>query len=165
MTTAFNSKSSSDLVFPKFDDIKVSTKTYTANTNLTINLDILYKQLPITPYVVVVKKRGRKKKSDTFDPNKDVEYGSILTIKYENEIRGVELKPKKTKQQETKKWFRNSITIVILLDKPVNFKVFRNGIFQMTGSKSHHTLKCVSSTSGSTYNPIQIVIRSRLEVI
>jgi TATA-box binding protein (TBP) (component of TFIID and TFIIIB) len=142
MTTAL--KSSSDLVFPKFDDIKVSTKTYTANTNLIINLDILYKQLPVTPYVVVVKKRGRKKKSDTADPNKDVEYGSILTIKYENEVRGVELKPKKTKQQETKKFFRNSITIVILLDKPVNFKVFRNGIFQMTGSKSHtHAESCV----------------------
>lgn len=133
-----------DLVFPEFDDIKVSTKTFTATTNLNIKIDELYEKLPITDYVVVTKKRGRKKKSEQIDPNKDIKLGSIITIEYEGKIRGVKLKPKKVKQGKKKKWFRNSITVVIILDKPINFKVCRNGTFQMTGCKTdEHAEECV----------------------
>lgn len=137
--------SGDDLKFPEFDDIKVSTKTYTATTNLIIEIDKLFNILPITSYTVVPKKRGRKKKCGQIDPNKDVKYGSIITIKHEREIRGVELKPKKNKSgQKKNKWFRNSITIVIVLDKNINFKVCRNGTFQFTGCKSHkHAEECV----------------------
>lgn len=135
---------SEKLVFPEFDDIKVSTKTYTATTNINIDLEKLSNILPITPYVVIPKKRGRKKKSDHTEYNKDVKPGSIVTIKYENIIRGVELKPKKNKNNDRKKWFRNSVTIVIILDKPINFKVCRNGTFQMTGCKNeNHPELCV----------------------
>ena len=144
MSSVHKEKTGDDLVFPEFDDIKVSTKTFTATTNLNIQIDELYKILPITPYVVVPKKRGRKKKCEQIEHNKSVKPGSIVTVKYENEIRGVELKPKKTKTGKKKKWFRNSITVVIILDKPINFKVCRNGTFQMTGCKSHeHADKCV----------------------
>ena len=144
MSSVHKEKTGDDLVFPEFDDIKVSTKTFTATTNLNIQIDELYKTLPITPYVVVPKKRGRKKKCEQIEHNKSIKPGSIITVKYENEIRGVELKPKKTKTGKKKKWFRNSITVVIILDKPINFKVCRNGTFQMTGCKSHeHADKCV----------------------
>ena len=144
MSSVHKEKTGDDLVFPEFDDIKVSTKTFTATTNLNIQIDELYKILPITPYVVVPKKRGRKKKCEQIEHNKSVKPGSIVTVKYENEIRGVELKPKKTKTGKKKKWFRNSITVVIIIDKPINFKVCRNGTFQMTGCKSHeHADKCV----------------------
>jgi len=137
-------KTGSTLVFPSFDDIKVSTKTFTATTNLNIEIEKLYQKLPITSYVVTPKKRGRKKKCDQVDQNKFIKPGSIVTVKYENEIRGVELKPKKMKAGKKKKWFRNSVTVVIILDKPINFKVCRNGTFQMTGCKSHeHADKCV----------------------
>ena len=137
-------KSGASLVFPTFDDIKVSTKTFTATTNLNIQIDKLYQKLPITPYIVTLKKRGRKKKCENIDHNKSIEPGSIITVKYENELRGVELKPKKVKTGKKRKWFRNSITVVIILDKPINFKVCRNGTFQMTGCKSHeHADKCV----------------------
>lgn len=133
-----------DLTFPDFDEIKVSTKTFTATTNLNIKIDELYQILPITPYVVVPKKRGRKKKCEQSDPNKDIPLGSIVTIKHEGDIRGVDLKPKKSKPAKKKKWFRNSITIVIIFDKPINFKVCRNGTFQMTGCKNHeHAELCV----------------------
>lgn len=142
MTTII--RTADDLVFPKFDDIKVSTKTFTATTNLNIKIDELFQKLPITPYVVVPKKRGRKKKCEQTDPNQDIPFGSIVTIKHEGEIRGVELKPKKSKPAKKKKWFRNSITVVIILDKPINFKVCRNGTFQMTGCKNHeHAELCV----------------------
>lgn len=133
----------SSLKFPEFDDIKVSTKTFTATTNLTINIKKVFEFLPITDYIIVAKKRGRKKKNDTEDPNKDLPEGSIITVKSEGNIRGVDLKCKKPKPG-AKKWFRNSITVVILLDKPVNFKICRNGTFQMTGCKENeHAEKCI----------------------
>ena len=139
-----SSKTGATLVFPDFDDIKVSTKTFTATTNLNIHIDKLYQKLPITSYIVTPKKRGRKKKCEHIDHNKSIMPGSIVTVKYENEIRGVELKPKKAKAGKKRKWFRNSITVVIILDKAINFKVCRNGTFQMTGCKTHdHAVKCV----------------------
>ena len=132
------------LNFPKFSNIPVSTKTYTAMTNITIDIKKLFKILPITPYIVIPKKRGRKKKGVQPNPNKNIKPGSIITIKCEGEIRGVEINPKKKKTGQKKKWFRNSITVVIILDKPINFKVCRNGTFQMTGCKHHkHAESCV----------------------
>lgn len=132
------------LIFSEFDDIKPYTKTFTATTNLIINIVELYKILPVTDYVVIPKKRGRKKKIENIDPNQDIKPGSIITIKYQNQLRGIELKPKKEKIGKKKKWFRNSITIVIIFDKPINFKVCRNGTFQMTGCKTHeHAELCV----------------------
>ena len=139
-----NTETRKTLTFPEFDDIKVSTKTFTATTNLNIEIKELFEKLPITPYTVIAKKRGRKKKTETIDPNKDIPFGSIITIKCEGELRGVELKPKKLKQGKKKKWFRNSITVVIIFDKPINFKICRNGTFQMTGCKSHqHAEDCI----------------------
>ncbi len=61
MTTVLKNRTSSDLKFPEFDEIKVSTKTFIAMTNLTIDLKKLFEYLPITDYKVVPKKRGRKK--------------------------------------------------------------------------------------------------------
>jgi len=139
-----NTEQRKTLVFPEFDDIKVSTKTFTATTNLNIEIKKLFEKLPITPYTVIAKKRGRKKKCEIVNPNKDIPYGSIITIKCEGELRGVELKPKKVKQGKKKKWFRNSITVVIIFDKPINFKICRNGTFQMTGCKYHqHAEDCI----------------------
>ena len=140
---AIQKKRSGDhLKFPDFKDIKVSTKTFTATTNLTIEIKKLFENLPITPYIVIPKKRGRKKKTEIQNPNKNILPGSIITIKYEDKVRGVLLKPPKKKKK--KKWFRNSITVVIILDKPINFKVCRNGTFQMTGCKNNkHAEECI----------------------
>ena len=165
MTTPVQ-KAGKDLIFPEFDDIKVSTKTFTATTNLNIKLDVMFQKLPITSYIVVPKKRGRKRKSEQVDPNKDIEPGSIITIKYEKEIRGVELKPKKIKQDKKKKWFRNSVTVVIMLDKPINFKVCRNGTFQMTGCKTHeHAELCVQYIWKYIQNETDIYQFSRGETL
>ena len=125
------------LVFPDFEDIKVSTKTFISMTNLTLDLKKIYEYLPITEYIVVPKKRGRKKKVEVVEQNKDIKHGAIVTIKCENKMRGVDLKQKKSQARKKKsKWFRNSITIVIILnDKPVNFKISMNGMFQLTGIK------------------------------
>jgi TATA-box binding protein (TBP) (component of TFIID and TFIIIB) len=128
------------MLYPKFEDIQVSTKTFIINTNLLIDIPQLYNNLPITKYIVIPKKRGRKKKVTIEDPNKDIKNGSIITIKYGQELRGVEIKENKNKN-----YFRNSVTIVIVIDgKLINFKLSRNGKFQMTGcKKDEHGEQCI----------------------
>ena len=126
-----------ELVFPEFEDIPVSTNTFIAMTNLILDLKKLSDFLPITEYIVMPKKRGRKKKSEVVEQNKNIPDGSIVTLKFENKMRGVELKPKKSQAKKKKsKWFRNSFTVVMFLDnKPINFKLCNNGMVQLTGIK------------------------------
>ena len=95
MATNLKRRTSADLKFPNFDDIKVSTKTIIAKTNMTIDLKKLFDYLPITDYKVNPKKRGRKKKIEQIQEKIIIESGSIITLKYENDVRGVEIKKKK----------------------------------------------------------------------
>jgi len=136
----------SHLVFPEFDDIKVSTKTFISMTNLTLDLGKLFHFLPVTDYIVVPKRRGRKKKVEKVDPNIGILPGSIITLKFEDQLRGVDLKKKKAQiRKKRDKWFRNSFTVVIIMeDKAINFKVCQNGMFQITGCKTdEHAENCV----------------------
>lgn len=120
--------------YPKFDDIVVSTKTFIVKTNLVIDLKQLFECIPVTEYKTPPKKRGRKKKMFE-EINQHIPHGSIITMKYENQIKGVDLKIRKTKKKKSK-WFRNSFTVVMLIDfKPINFKICQNGMFQITGVK------------------------------
>jgi TATA-box binding protein (TBP) (component of TFIID and TFIIIB) len=129
-------RTSADLKFPNFDDIKVSTKTIIAKTNMTIDLKKLFDYLPITDYKVNPKKRGRKKKIEQIQEKIIIESGSIITLKYENDVRGVEIKKKKIDKKKKSKWFRNSFTVVMIIDnKPINFKICQNGMLQITGCK------------------------------
>ena len=141
----------SKLVFQDFDTIQVSTKTFIVVTNMTLDIDKLFDYLPLVEYILVPKRRGRKKKNEPADPNKDIQDGSIITLEYQNKIRGVDLKKKKKKKKDNKKrgnYFRNSVTIVMIMDsKKINFKVSRNGKFQMTGCKKDNQaedcVKCI----------------------
>lgn len=122
--------------FPKFDDIEVSTKTIIAVTNLSLNIASLFEKLPITDYQVVPKRRGRKKRDTPADPNIGLAMGSIITLKYQGNIRGVDLKAGKKSKSVKKGYFRNSLTVVMLIDnKILNFKISDNGKFQITGCK------------------------------
>ena len=132
-------------IIPKtFNDIQISTKTIIGVSNLTLNIEELFKQLSVSTYIQVPKKRGRKKKESPPDPNINLEEGSIITLKYMDEVRGVDLKKKK-KSRSQKKFFRNALTIVMKIDnKLLNFKVSKNGKFQITGSKKdEHAEKCI----------------------
>lgn len=140
-----NAVAKDKLEFKKFEDIPVSTKTFIVMTNLTIDIQKLYAFLPITDYVVVPKRRGRKKKNTVADPNKNIPDGSIITLDLANNIRGVVLKKKKKKDGKATDYFRNSVTVVMVIDgKKINFKISRNGKFQMTGCKQdQHAEGCV----------------------
>ena len=122
--------------FPRFEDIPVSTKTFIVMTNITINISKLFEFLPVTEYVIVPKRRGRKKKPNMVDPNKDIPDGAIITLDLANKVRGVLIKKKKKKENKPTGYFRNSVTVVMIVDnKKINFKISRNGKFQMTGCK------------------------------
>jgi TATA-box binding protein (TBP) (component of TFIID and TFIIIB) len=131
-----------ELKFPDFDGIKVSTKTFIVITNIILDIKALFDFLPITKYILVPKRRGRKKKIEPQDPNKDIPFGSIITLEYQNDLRGIDLKKKKRKKDKGNgkrgSYFRNSVTIVMIMNgKKINYKVSRNGKFQMTGCKSY----------------------------
>ena len=137
-----------DFKFPKFEDIKVSTKTIIIVSNLTLDIEKLFNFLPFVYYKVIEKKRGRKKKSEIPDVAMIVPTGSIISIKYRDEVRGVNLKKKKKTVNTVKKrsdYFRNSVTVEMMIDnKKINYKVSRNGKFQMTGCKhDNNAEKCV----------------------
>jgi len=129
----------------KFEDIDVSTITVISVSNIIINLNNLYKYLPITDYVMIPKKRGRKKKVQYVNPNIDIPVGSIIFIKYKNFNRGVILK--KSKSKDKTNYFLNSVTVGVMLEneKIINIKITSNGKFQITGCKlDKHVISCIT---------------------
>jgi hypothetical protein len=140
-----NTKSEKPHKILNYEDIESSTITVISVSNLTINLNNLYKYLPITDYVIIPKKRGRKKKIQYVNPNIDIPVGSIIFIKYKNFNRGVILK--KSKNKDKSNYFLNSVTIGIVLEneKIINIKITSNGKFQITGCKDNkHIIKSIT---------------------
>jgi hypothetical protein len=129
----------SKLVNYKFEDMKVSTRTFTATTNLTLDIEKISKALPIyeTSDAALRGSKGNAMKESLAKIPKD----SIISINYLGNIRGFNLKPRR----KNKRWFRNSFTVVINAgNKLLNFKVCRNGTFQITGALSfEHAVQCI----------------------
>jgi len=100
-----------------FDDITISTQTIIGVSNTTLEIESIYESMPI---------------DDT-----------ILTIYYQNQYRGSD--HKKRKKKTPVKYFRNALNIVIrITDKIINFKVSKNGKFQITGCRSYdHAIQVV----------------------
>ena len=133
------------MVAINFSDIEVSTKTIIGVSNVELDIEGIFNKIPITPYVMVQRRRGRKKKEQEADPNQDLPIGSIITAKLSGLVKGVDLKQKK-KTDSRRKYFRNSLTIVMKItkDKLLNFKLSKNGKFQITGSKyDQHAKDCI----------------------
>jgi TATA-box binding protein (TBP) (component of TFIID and TFIIIB) len=106
-------------------------------TNLTLDIQKMFDTLEVVDYVVIPKRRGRKKKTTPDEPNKDLVNGSIITLEYGDKIRGVDLKKKSQQTKKKGNYFRNSVTVVMIIEnKRLNFKISRNGKLQITGCKS-----------------------------
>ena len=135
-------KGKKKLVTPEFERIPVSTKTVIGLSSSTYDITRMFELLPIAPYTLVPKKRGRRSHKNIEDPNKDLPSGSIITLKFFEKVRGVDLKPSK---KGANRYFRNALSVVIKVeDKLVNFKLSANGKFQMTGIKRHaHAVRCI----------------------
>ncbi len=122
----------------KFEEIPVYTKTFIVVTNISVDIQKLYEFLPLTDYKVVSKKDGNMNEINRHVPN-----GSIITLKLANNVKGVLTKSTKKSEKTEKKtktgrnYFRNSLTIVMVVEgKRINFKISKNGKFQMTGCKN-----------------------------
>jgi TATA-box binding protein (TBP) (component of TFIID and TFIIIB) len=129
------SLSSEALKYTEFKDVPIFALTIISVSNLKFNLSLMYQYLPYTDYVVVKKKRGRKKKVETVNPNQHIPPGSIISIRDKTNVRGSILKESK---KDKKTYFLNSIAIVMILEngKKVNSKISQNGKFQITGCKN-----------------------------
>lgn len=123
----------------KYEDLPQSVYGVMAYTNFDIDLNMLYKYIPIIDYEVIKKKRGRKKKTDI--PIKPVELpeGSVVTCQFENNLRGQRIKNKKVpKKKSNRQYFLNSVTIVLVIknNKFINVKVTGKYNFQISGCKT-----------------------------
>ena len=118
-------------VCPNFDDIMASTKTIIGVSNIEMNIEGIFNHLGTKEYHVVKKRRGRRKKdAGEENPNK-LDEGDIISLKYRDRVRGVNLK-----KTTSRKFFRNALTVVMYVDgKFINFKLSQNGKFQITGPK------------------------------
>lgn len=130
--------------YPEFEENQVSTKTIIANINIEFDIKKLFESLPLTNFTFVKKKRGRKKKNENAKPPPALKEGSIITLKFEDKVRGVETK-KSSNKKRSKTYFRNSLTVVMdIKGKRINFKISKNGKFQITGCKTDlHAELCV----------------------
>lgn len=126
-----------------FDQIEISTETIIGKTNCKINIAELFNHLPYVEYKVIPKKRGRRPKDEKKVEPQLLNDGDIITLKYGDNVRGVDLKSNKKKSGDN--YFRNSVTIVMSCDnKKINFKISKNGKFQFTGCKNEeHSHRCL----------------------
>jgi len=143
---------SSDGRVKNFKDFKISTETVIGISNLKINLVNFFNYMPITNYIPVEKKRGRKRRVQLPLENNSVPEGSIISLEVGPYMRGVAIKKKKKKRetidvsddtQEIKKpasFFRHTVTLVMAFsnNKFINIKVYANGKFHMTGCKTDY---------------------------
>jgi len=98
------------------EDIPVSTKTIIASSNLEIDIEKVFQTFPISENQVSFPEDGNI---------------CFQTMYFGNEIRGTMDKKRR------KLSFRNAINVIGLMpnQKRINFKVSKNGKFQLTGCK------------------------------
>lgn len=115
-----------------FTEISVSTQTFTVRSNIDhIELNDFYNVLePVTkPFndkasILCVKYKEQKKGSD---PEKDTKLKRRRSIEQE-------IPPKTTN-------FLNCVTLIVQVEKRINIKIFRNGVFQLTGCKNINNVR------------------------
>ena len=117
-----------------FKDLNVYTRTIIVSTNLHIHIKNFFDKLKVTPCKIIEKKKGRKPKSYKKEEPEKIEDNSIIFMKNEMNIRGVNPKDPSNKKQG---YFRNSVGMIICIkDKLINVKVSQTGKFHMTGCTS-----------------------------
>lgn len=137
----------------EFSELPISTQTVIVMTNFELDIKSFFNQKLIVPIV----------------PNTDIssfdylKNGAIVFMKIEDQELGIEpikgaSRSKRTKKESNKSYkrgiknFLNSLTVVMYIKirgypkKFMNFKISRNGKFQITGCKSmEHAKACVKN--------------------
>jgi len=109
---------------------KVSTQTFTVKSNIQeISLFQFY---------------------DNIIVETDITKKGIYAVKYQSLKKGhIEEKIRKSKknieEKPVKKNFLNCVTMIVFLDKKINIKFFKNGVFQLTGCKNiNHVVESIT---------------------
>jgi len=134
-----------------FADIPVSTQTFTVRSNIQhIELHRFYEELePHAPADVCPLRSAQPTPPGSLPGGVGGSGGArqeaaIICIKYQQHKKGCDpekdLKTKRkrttSKEQESpKRNFLNCITLIIQIEKRINIKIFKNGVFQLTGCK------------------------------
>lgn len=110
------------MLVKKFEELKVSTRTIIASANVELNIEMIFKNIPLSKHVFLF----HHQQYNIF----------IESMHYKNNIREHHVRDVITNMGHQKS-FRNALNVVMFLDdvKKVNFKVSKNGKFQITGCK------------------------------
>lgn len=115
----------------KFEDLKVSTRTVIATANVELDIEKIFQEIPMIQKMVPPVLKSDKNEDE------QIVHTRIDTMYYKNRTRtwtsrGV------FHNEESAKSFRNALNVIMLLGgaKRINFKVSKNGKFQITGCKS-----------------------------
>lgn len=116
----------------EFNELVPSTRTIISVLNINIDIEKIFEEIETVEYNFVETKRGRRKKNERIDRNQNIPDGSIISLTYENKVKG-NIKKKKNNV----KFFRNTLTIVMMYNnKLMNFKIFTAK--ENTGNKTQH---------------------------
>jgi len=104
-----------------FEKIEVSTQTFTVRSNIK-NIDLMkfFNHLQLTEQILCIKYKMLQK-------------GECFSKKHKKLV---------STEKNTWKNFLNCITLVVQVEKKVNIKIFKNGVFQLTGCKHVTDVKC-----------------------
>jgi len=116
----------------QFENLVPSTRTIINVLNINIDVAKVFDILETVPYMFPESKRGRRRKTEKQNLNKDIPNGSITSLTYRNEVKGTV----KKKRVVNSKFFLNTLTIVMMVDnKLMNFKIFTA---KDDGNKTQH---------------------------
>lgn len=123
-----------------YEKLTASTRTYIVSFNVSFKLPNLFND--ITP----VELDSVVSKADFLESVKKYDHGSILSCSFKDSYKGIKIRCKKKKS----KWFRNAITVCMVIEvhdnnkKVINFKICSNGKLQITGCKiKKQAVSCV----------------------
>lgn len=131
MPSIENYKHDENIDVVPFEKLRTSTQTFTVKSNiLLMDLQLFFEKIDLSK-------------------NDDVE---ITNMKYKTQKKGVfeeQVKKRISKKKaaengKLKRNFLNCVSIVALTDKKINIKVFKNGVFQITGCRKEcDVTKCI----------------------
>lgn len=114
--------------YQEFDELDISTNTIMVYCNITFNLQKVYEVLPIT--VVDVPLTKKKKLPDV--KKIKAPYGTIFSIRYKNDYKGIITK---APSEKASNYFLNQVALFLSLgNKNLHIMVFKD-TFKIAGSK------------------------------
>lgn len=118
-----------------FENIQVSTQTFTVKTNIDeLNLDNFFKVVPLykNANAEIINMKYKMDKKGVFE---EVPQKKRVQRKAREKEKSTLRDGAKGGNPSRQRNFLNCISVVIMTEKKINIKIFKNGVFQITGCK------------------------------